>query len=140
MRRSVTSTRLMTRVGGAERKRMSRLAAAVPRGLIGYYGRVQGMPRHKAETVALAWRKAMARSGWRGWRGARLQVYAPEAAGGLGEGHPYAWAAEALIDQVDRALSGGPDEPARVAMEAAIAAAAVRLGYVPSEDASTPLD
>ena len=114
----------------------------IPRGVAGFYGRSQGWSLAQAEAVGVAQRKALSRQGHRHrhWRGARLQVYAPEAAGGLGEPHMYAIAAAAMVDEFDRALSGGRYDPARVSAESAIAATAVRLGFVPSAAQPTPLD
>ena len=140
VRRSVTAVRLMSRLGGAERRRASRLWLVIPRGVAGFYGRSQGWSLAQAEAVGVAQRKALSRQGHRHWRGARLQVYAPEAAGGLGEPHMYAIAAAAMVDEFDRALSGGRYDPARVSAESAIAATAVRLGFVPSAAQPTPLD
>ena len=140
VKRSVTAVRLMSRLGGAERRRASRLWLVIPRGVAGFYGRSQGWSLAQAEAVGVAQRKALSRQGHRHWRGARLQVYAPEAAGGLGEPHMYAIAAAAMVDEFDRALSGGRYDPARVSAESAIAATAVRLGFVPSAAQPTPLD
>ena len=52
----------------------------------------------------------------------------------------YAVAGAAVMDEFDRALNMGPDDPSRRAVESAICMAAVRLGYVPSSQAPTPLD
>eukprot|EP00966_Prymnesium_polylepis_P288682 6668129-Prymnesium_polylepis.1 len=41
----------------------------------------------------------------------RIQVYVPVAAGGYGITHHYAAGAAALIDQIDRALTGRPGQP-----------------------------
>ena len=49
-------------------------------------------------------------------------------------------AAAATVDEFDRALCGGRDDPARLAVESSIAATAVRMGFVPSEAEETPLD
>ena len=52
----------------------------------------------------------------------------------------YAVAGSMVVDEFDRALNRGPDDPSRQAVEAAICLAAVRMGFVPSAVAPTPLD
>ena len=53
----------------------------------------------------------------------RLQIYDLKERGGMGMEHAYTntYAAAALIDQVDRALSAVEGEPARVAVESSLA-------------------
>ena len=59
----------------------------------------------------------------------RLQIYQKSDAGGMGvHEHAYAYAAGAVIDQIDRALCGGAGQPDRVAVEDAIAKTCARLG------------
>ena len=48
------------------------------------------------------------------WRAPALQMYVRASDGGLGREHPYAMAAAATVDQVDRALCGGAGEAAGV--------------------------
>ena len=72
--------------------------------------------------------------------GPRVQIYALADEGGFGVTHSYAHAGAAVIDQIDLALCGELGEPDRIAVEAAIASAAIRLGYVPSASSPTPLD
>eukprot|EP00966_Prymnesium_polylepis_P209927 4861920-Prymnesium_polylepis.1 len=59
----------------------------------------------------------------------RIQVYAPVATGGYGITHYYAVGAAAFIDQIDRALTGRPGQPMRVAVGCSIAQTFVRLGF-----------
>ena len=58
----------------------------------------------------------------------RVQMYTPIKSGGMGHEHAYTYAAAALCDQFDRALCGGKGEPARLAVEDAMASACCRLG------------
>ena len=53
----------------------------------------------------------------------RVQMYTPVKSGGMGHEHAYTYAAAALCDQFDRALCGGKGEPARLAVEDAMASA-----------------
>eukprot|EP00966_Prymnesium_polylepis_P251816 5821445-Prymnesium_polylepis.1 len=62
----------------------------------------------------------------------RVQVYAQVGAGGYGITHCYAVGAAVLIDQIDRALTGRPGQPMRVAVGFSIAQTFVRLGFVPT--------
>ena len=67
-------------------------------------------------------------------------IYALEDERSFGVTPSYAHAGAAIIDQIDLGFCGELGEPDRVAVEAAIASAAVRLGFVPSPASPTPLD
>ena len=60
--------------------------------------------------------------------------------GGAGGAPLYAIAAAATVDEFDRALCEGRDDPARLTAESSVAATAVRMGFVPSDAEETPLD
>ena len=96
-------------------------------GIIGYYGRATPLRWHDCQKVERARAYAMRVRGFTPTI-PRVQMYAATAEGGLGHAHAYQAAAAALVDQIDRALCGGDGEPARVAVEAAVASTCWRLG------------
>ena len=92
-------------------------------GTVGYYGRstvIRRVDAEEIETVRIATLRA------RGYLGAETaQAYDDH---GARHRHTYTHAAAALVDQIDRAMAGGQGEPARVAVESAMAATLMRLG------------
>ena len=96
-------------------------------GIIGYYGRATPLRWHDCQKIERARAYAMRVRGFTPTI-PRIQMYAATAEGGLGHAHAYQAAAAALVDQIDRALCGGDGEPARVAVEAAVASTCWRLG------------
>ena len=96
-------------------------------GIIGYTGRSTPLGWTECNKIEAARMAALRRAGLAGGR-RRAPIYLPEEAGGLGHVHSYQVAAAALMDEFERAINAGPGEPAREAVEGAIAAAGLRLG------------
>ena len=132
--------RLISSVGVADRLTLERYCDAITCGTVYYYGRTVPLSWADCEQIEVDRRKAYSRLGHRHRLAARVQVYAEGAHGGYGVIHLYAHAGAAVFDQVDLALSGELGEPDRLYVEAQIAMTGVRLGYVPSREAPTPLD
>ena len=67
-------------------------------------------------------------------------TFAPTTMGGWGFERAYTVASAALIDEINRALSGKDGEPSRHILEALIAWTAHGLGFEPSVEEPTPLE
>ena len=92
-------------------------------GIVGYYGRSTVIREDDAEQVERVRIGALRAREYAGPRAEQVyDVY------GAGHKHTYTHAAAALVDQVDRAMGGGLGEPARVAVESAMATTLRRLG------------
>ena len=96
-------------------------------GIIGYYGRSTVITWEDCQSIEQVRASALNAKGYSVGI-PRLQIYDVKERGGMGMEHAYTYAAAALIDQVDRALSAVEGEPARVAVESSLAHTLRRLG------------
>ena len=119
--------KLIGRIPVLTSEQMDQMVSLAIGGVIGYYGRATPLRWSDCQKIERARAYAMHVRGFTPTV-PRVQMYAAPTEGGLGHAHAYQAAAAALIDQVDRALCGGDGEPARVAVEAAIASTCWRLG------------
>ena len=115
-------------------------------GIIGYTGRSTPIGWAACTKIEAARAAALKQAGLAGGR-RRAPLYLPEEAGGLGHIHSYQVAAAALADEFERAFNAGPGEPAKEAVEGAVAEAGERLGvgadlyeWLPDEEAMKALD
>ena len=93
---------------------------------IGYYGRSTVITWEDCQSIEQVRASALNAKGYSVGI-PRLQIYDAKERGGMGMEHAYTYAAAALIDQVDRALSAVEGEPARVAVESSLAHTLRRL-------------
>lgn len=119
--------KLIGRIPVLTNEQMQQMMSLAIDGVIGYYGRATPLRWRDCQQIERARAHAVRQRGFSP-SVPRLQVYAGPGEGGLGHAHAYQTAAAALVDQIDRALCGGDGEPARVAVEAAIASTCWRLG------------
>jgi len=96
-------------------------------GIIGYYGRSTVITWKDCQSIEQVKASASTTKGYSVGI-PRLQIYDLKERGGMGMEHAYTYAAAALIDQVDRALSAVEGEPARVAVDSSLAHTLRRLG------------
>jgi hypothetical protein len=80
-------------------------------GIIGYYGRSTVITWEDCQSIEQVRASALNAKGYSVGI-PRLQIYDVKERGGMGMEHAYTYAAAALIDQVDRALSAVEGEPA----------------------------
>ena len=119
--------KLIGRIPVLTNEQMSGMMDLAVGGIVGYYGRATPLTWQDCSRIEQARAYAVRVRGL--CPGVpRVQMYAAPEEGGLSHAHAYQVAAAAFVDQVDRALCGGDGEPARVAMEAAIASTCWRLG------------
>ena len=109
-------------------------------GVLGYYGRSTVITWEDCKHIETARAEALVARGFSA-SVPRLQIYQTWEEGGMGEHeHAYCYAAAAICDQIDRALSGGKGQPDKEAVELALAQTAARLGCagVPIQWSGTP--
>jgi hypothetical protein len=140
VRRCCAVLAALARIGVLSLLQFEQAADAAVNSVIGYYGRATPIGMEACEQIEAARRRGMAANGHRSYNGSKEQTYDPLVEGGAGVRHSYAVACAALVDQIDRALCGVEGRPDRTAVEAAIAQTCVRLGYVATALAPTPLD
>ena len=118
---------LIGRAPLATQQQMSKAISLAISGTIGYYCRSTALTWGDAVQIEKARVAALRARGFT--EGVpRLQIYDTHARGGMGHEHAYAVGVAALRDQIDRALCGRDGEPARAAVEEAIAKTCRRLG------------
>ena len=125
--RCVQVVKLIGRIPVLTSEQMDQMMSLAVGGIIGYYGRATPIRWSDCQRIERARAYAMRVRGFTPTI-PRVQMYAAPTEGGLGHAHAYQATAAALVDQIDRALCGGDGEPARVAVEAAIASTCWRLG------------
>ena len=97
-------------------------------GFIGYTGRSTPIDYATCERIETTRAKVLKRAGVGGGKH-KAPLYLPPEAGGMGLTHAYQIAAAAYLDQFERALEAGDGEPAREAVEGAIAEKARARGH-----------
>ena len=118
---------MIGRVPRLRQDQMSKGMSLAIAGVIGYYARSTVLTWADCVQIEQARAAALRAAGYT--TGVpRVQMYKTPAFGGMNHEHAYAYASAALCDQIDRALSGGDGEPARIAVEDALASTCARLG------------
>ena len=97
-------------------------------GVIGYTGRSTPIDYDTCKRIEAERAKALRKAGIGEGRH-RAALFLPLEAGGMGLTHAYQMAAAAYLDQFERAFEAGKGEPAREAVEGAVAAKAKDRGY-----------
>ena len=118
---------LIGRVPQLTSHQMSRAIGLAVGGTIGFYGRSSAITWSDCASIEEA-RVAALRARGFSLGVPRLAIFDTVGRGGLGHEHTFAVATAALRDQIDRALCGRAGEPARAAVEDAIAKTCLRLG------------
>ena len=127
----MTRTQLVKMIGKIDMLGPSQMVAAMDLaigGVIGYTGRSTPIDYETCKRIEAERAKALRRAGIGEGRH-RAALFLPPEAGGMGLTHAYQMAAAAYLDQFERAFEAGEGEPAREAVEGAVAEKARERGY-----------